>query len=640
MAKPFTPGSMFVGCNYWASHAGTNMWKEWDETVIRKDFHRLTAVGIRVLRVFPLWSDFQPLRMHYGHAGEPREIRMGEAPLPFTEAGQAGVSEVILARFRRFMDLAYESGIQLVVGLLTGWMSGRLHAPEMLQGRNLLVDPLAIRWEIRFVRLMVRQFRAHPALLAWDLGNECNCMGKVENADQFYVWTATIANTIRAEDAGHPLISGMHGMRPMTPELPEDQGELNDIVCTHPYPKFTPHCDTDPLTGMKSALHAAAESRMYADLAGKPCFVEEAGPLGPMFASPENAADYLQSMLLSTWRYDCLGLMWWCAFDQEHLSQTPYDWNAVERQLGLLALSGEKPAAGVMKRFDAFIRRLPVDCLPARSCDAVCILTRGQDNWAVAYGSFILACQAKLELRFAWCDQEIPDAPVYMLPSLSGDDSISRHQLHTVLKRVCNGATLYLSLDDAIMSPFEAFTGLQVMCRTRRTGNISFRFEGQSYAVPAQYTLSFAAKGADVHIKDDGGAPFMSRFQYGAGVVWLINAPIEKLTSTLPGVTDGPNRLPLYKLYRHMDLRSDSRAFDCEDPLVGMSEYSDGAHIWLFVQNYGPEDREAALVCREAGKVVSIDSPGGRAKIVSGDGMGLTLSIPHHDGCLLRIERG
>ena len=24
----------FVGCNYWASHAGTNMWRNWDEASV------------------------------------------------------------------------------------------------------------------------------------------------------------------------------------------------------------------------------------------------------------------------------------------------------------------------------------------------------------------------------------------------------------------------------------------------------------------------------------------------------------------------------------------------------------------------------------------------------------------------------
>ena len=52
-----------LGCNYWASHAGIYMWRSWDKQVVEQDLQRLQKCGIRVLRVFPLWSDFQPLTL-------------------------------------------------------------------------------------------------------------------------------------------------------------------------------------------------------------------------------------------------------------------------------------------------------------------------------------------------------------------------------------------------------------------------------------------------------------------------------------------------------------------------------------------------------------------------------------------------
>jgi len=58
-----------VGCNYWASHAGLYMWRRWDEAVVRADFKRLAAHGMTMLRVFPLWPDFQPLTAEFGARG-------------------------------------------------------------------------------------------------------------------------------------------------------------------------------------------------------------------------------------------------------------------------------------------------------------------------------------------------------------------------------------------------------------------------------------------------------------------------------------------------------------------------------------------------------------------------------------------
>lgn len=54
-------GNFVVGCNYWASYAGTHMWQNWKPEIIEKDFKQLSENGIKVLRVFPLWPEFQPI---------------------------------------------------------------------------------------------------------------------------------------------------------------------------------------------------------------------------------------------------------------------------------------------------------------------------------------------------------------------------------------------------------------------------------------------------------------------------------------------------------------------------------------------------------------------------------------------------
>ena len=84
MEQLFESGMFFTGCNYWASHAGTEMWRNWDAEVVEADFARLAASKNRVVRLFPLWRDFQPLRMHHGGSNEEKEMRIGDQPLPFS----------------------------------------------------------------------------------------------------------------------------------------------------------------------------------------------------------------------------------------------------------------------------------------------------------------------------------------------------------------------------------------------------------------------------------------------------------------------------------------------------------------------------------------------------------------------------
>ena len=105
----FEKGTFFLGCNWWASHAGTNMWHEWREDVVDADVCAIKKAGIEVMRVFPLWPDFQPLRMHY--SDKPRELRLREEPLPNTEAGRAGVDPIMIERFDKLCDIAEKYGL-------------------------------------------------------------------------------------------------------------------------------------------------------------------------------------------------------------------------------------------------------------------------------------------------------------------------------------------------------------------------------------------------------------------------------------------------------------------------------------------------------------------------------------------------
>lgn len=637
----FTPGDFIVGCNYWASHAGTNMWREWNETVVEADLKRLAAAHLDTLRIFPLWPDFQPLKMHRRWAGYEREIRMGEEPLPYTEAGRAGISEVMIERFERFLNLAHEHGFRLIVGLVTGWMSGRLFVPEMLEGRNVLTDPLAIKWQVKYVRYMVRRFRNHPAIVAWDLGNECNCMGELKSSEQLYAWMAAISLAIRAEDGNRPVISGMHGIRPQTVEEPADQGDLTDILCTHPYPIFTPHCDTDPINCMKSALHAVAESRMSVGLSGKPCFAEEVGTLGPMIASDEIAAAYIRCLLFGLWAYDCRGLLWWCANEQLALANTPYDWSAVERELGLFRQDGSpKPVLGEMTSFADFHAGLESKCLPDRIVDAVCILTREQDTWAAAYGSFILAKQAGLDLEFAWCEDEIPAARSYLLPSLASGDSLPRRVIFGLLERVKAGATLYLSIDNALLSPLSEYTGLRVLTRSRRIGEDTVRFEGEVYHLGESFNLRLESVGAEVLAKNQDGYPVFSKNRCGEGAVYFLNYPLEKITATYPGVVDGPIAQPLYKFYRAMGLASPERTAFVNENTIGLTEHiADQNHRFVVLQNFEPADREISVALSDGWQCASLACVREDASLLNKCEDGFMVRMRANSGALIDLRR-
>ena len=110
------PQEFQLGCNYWASHAGVYMWRNWNPRQVESDLDDLAGCGMTILRVFPLWPDFQPLTAKYGGGQSFVEWAQKDGPLQ----NAAAVDDEMLCRFRFLCDAAEKRGLKLVVGLITG----------------------------------------------------------------------------------------------------------------------------------------------------------------------------------------------------------------------------------------------------------------------------------------------------------------------------------------------------------------------------------------------------------------------------------------------------------------------------------------------------------------------------------------
>lgn len=608
-------GTFSIGCNYWASHAGTGMWRRWRPEVVRADFTRLAGHGIEIVRVFPLWPDFQPISMLYTGGGQEKEVRFGEEPLPTEGPGREGVSVEMLGRFGELCEMAKECGIGLVVGLVTGWMSGRLFVPPALVGRDPITDPQSLMWQMRMVRAVVRSAAHQPAVVAWDLGNECNCMGRPSGREAAYVWSASIANTIRVADPSRPIVSGMHSLgsaigRPdgkPNPWLIEDQADVTDVLTTHPYPYWTRHTRADRVDSLRTTLHATAETRLYADLGGKPCFAEEIGTMGPMVASDKASADFARVNLFSLWANDCRGFMWWCAHDQTELAEAPYDWVGVELELGLLRNDGSaKPVLLEMSRFRRMLAGLPFARLPRRRRDAVCVLSHGQDDWAAAYGSYVLGKQAKIELDFCDIEQAIPESPVYLLPCLTGVTSVPRRKWLELLGRVRAGATLYVSLNDGVVPNFNEACGVEVVSRCTAVAPAQIRLaDGEVLSMVCRECIRVENRTAEVlGVHEGDGSPAFWRVALGAGHVVVLAAPLELAVTTTPGSFDlgGPGYWKVYQQLRAVG--EDRRFVQNNNPHIALTEHvMDSGRILAVAINHTAERQ--VLECRFAAETLS-----------------------------------
>lgn len=596
MNNLFMDNKYFLGCNYWASHAGIDMWKNWDEDVVRNDFKHLSEIGIKVLRVFPLWPDFQPIRMHLDACMKPKEMRLREKPFAHTPEGVAGVDEVMVQRFQTMLDLGFEYGISFIVGLITGWMSGRLYLPEALLGYNPITDSRSIKWQIKFVRYMVKRFRDHSAIAAWDLGNECNCMGDVACSEDAYLWQSAITDAIRSQDTTRPVVSGMHGIEPNDNWNFRDQGEILDVVCTHPYTIYTPYCDSDPLNEMKTILHSAAQTVYYRGLSGKPAFIEEIGSLGPWIASDDVVAEFYNTVMFSAWAHNCLGSMWWCGFDQCHLENTPYDWSGNERYLGFFRNDmTPKPIVNSVEKFTDVYQK--VGRLPNRIVDAVCIIANNPDPWQVAFGTFLVAKKAHMEIEYCHVDDEIPDAKAYLLPSLRSSVAVYKHQLDRILKKVENGAALYISVDDVLLcEPIDKYAGIQLCFRSEMSAPVFANICGERIPLQGRYKSAYREVGANVLLRDEDGAPVLVENKYGNGKVYFCTYPIESYTAGTPGCCSGDRKVGFEKIYSLMpDLYNGDKRIFADNPFVGITEHPESDIIKAVLINYTPKKQKVNL---------------------------------------------
>jgi hypothetical protein len=507
-------------------------------------------------------------------------------------------------------------------------MSGRLYAPPALEGRKPITDPLSIKWQLKFVRYMVTKFKYHKAIAAWELGNECNCMTHVEKSEDAYNWVSLITDAVKRCDNTRPVISGMHSQRVEGFWRIKDQAEILDVLTTHPYSIFVPYCDTDYYNEMKTVLHSTAETIFYRGIGKKPAFIEEIGGLGTWMASENVQADFFKGCLYSAYAHGLLSAMWWCGFDQNKIERTPYDWSGIERYLGLYHADGTpKPVIKNIEKFNKFVEDVGV--LPDRIVDAVCIISHTGDSWRTAYGSFLLAKKAGIDIEFTYIDDTLPEANVYMLPSLRGSLSVFKHQFDRVMEKVINGATLYISADDLIFcEPLEKFAGLCVENRAKSLKNETVTIDGKTIPLSSTYHSVYSEAGGEVLLRDNTGNPVMSCAKHGKGKVYFVSCPLEDVAASRPFAISGENELFYEEFYKKIpEFRSKDKKISGNNAYVGITEHVDENGRRAMLVNYRPHEETVTLTYNdiEFSKVI------GEAETKDG----YTFTIPANSGAVV-----
>ena len=582
--------SVLIGVNYWDSKSGTDMWKNWDPQTIDEDLTALAAVGVRHLRVFPNWRDFQPIHKQYQIRNQFRSYVFGSKELPMAPQSD-GIDPEMVAHFRELAACAQKHGMQLLVSLVTGWMSGRMFMPPALEGQNPITDPEVLMWTDKYVRGLVRALKDLPNIILWDVGNECNCMGAA-NRYEAYTWLAMVCNAIRAEDSSRPIGSGMHALSALDSDswLLTDQAVHCDFMTTHPYPSPTIQGDLEPYDSLRTTLLPTAQSEFYAGISGRPCMIEEQGVFSSSLGNREMAARFLRINVLSAWANGLTGYLWWCGMEHSKLTQPPYSWSLMERQLGLVDINRQpKPVALSMKKMSDLLQKLPD--FGEKQTQAVVLLPTDANKQSNACASIMLAKQAGFNVQIRNSEELPEDAPLYIIPSISGWAPLNGPSWDALLQKVRQGAELYVSFDGGSMIEFENTFGLESngMIKDASVHTAHFPFGAIEYSATFQMLVS--SRGAEVLAQNEEGNVVFARNPYGKGAIYYLGFPLEQMVSKQCFGFQPDKTQPYYQIYRCFASAAIRQSLiENDNPYLGISQslQTDGSYL-VAVLNYGSQ---------------------------------------------------
>ncbi len=357
-----------LGVNYWPARKFVRMWSQFDPAEIDGDFAALETLGLRLVRFFLFWPDFQPS--------------------PDT------VDAEHLENLGRVFDLAAEHRLLLMPTLLVGHMSGPTWMPAwsmstrpndrpavfVVDGevseykpRDIFGgDPPVFEAQRLLARTVVERFRSHRALWGWDLCNEINLVQMPETEDGER-WLETLTGDIHSLDPDHPVTAGVlvfegarRGFRP-------ESHRLVDVASEHAYPLYDPAS-----AGATDAAYVGRKIEATRAGAGVPVMLTEfgmsinpqpgnafvtahtgAGEREVQLVDEGEAGEFVARVLPVAREAGATGALIWCFADYDPSMYGEFTFTAFphERYFGIFDAEGRLKATGdAIRRFARALR--------------------------------------------------------------------------------------------------------------------------------------------------------------------------------------------------------------------------------------------------------------------------------------------
>jgi endo-1,4-beta-mannosidase len=343
-----------LGINYWPRSAAMYAWERFDLGEIREDMARIKSLNLDVVRFFLLWEFFQP------H--------------PDT------IDEDALRRFESVMAAIHDAGLQAMPTLFCGHMSGVNWLPAWTldpttpHGRfrtisggcslpcgigDFYADPHLLRAQTLFAHRVAERARDHPALYAWDLGNEFSNLREPATPQDAAAWSVRLTETL-IEYSNVGATGGLHGedierdrhIRPSSIAKPWA------FATMHGYPVYSAFArdrtDTDVVSFLMQVTESCSGKRVLFSELGNPQCTPGNDRAGDFACLDEHEmATYAYGAIDRLQKRGALGAFWWCWADYAFwlANVPPCDQAAHEMHFGIVRADGSfKPVAETLSR--------------------------------------------------------------------------------------------------------------------------------------------------------------------------------------------------------------------------------------------------------------------------------------------------
>jgi endo-1,4-beta-mannosidase len=326
------------GVNYIPSRGWLYSWLDWNDASTKADLEAIAALGCDHIRIQCLWPVFQP--------------------------NPALVNNTALGHLEGLLSHANDAGLDAIVTVLNGWMSGTDYRPHwLIDSKSLFTDQDTLRAERDLIRALAERIGQHPRFVGFDIANEPNVISSSARnratRDEGDRWVAMLLDHCEEVAPRKIHCVGVDHAPWLTDQAIFSRALLartGSVTAIHAWPFFTGALKRYGEAGV-GTIHLSEYmlelAKAYHADPARPVWLQEFG-IAPSWVDTTSTSDFLEQATLAAAGVDNLwGITWWCSHD---IDRTLRGFDELEYDLGLLDVRNEPKVTG--ERFCAVAHRI------------------------------------------------------------------------------------------------------------------------------------------------------------------------------------------------------------------------------------------------------------------------------------------